>query len=168
MFAEGAHFCFGKLALYGFRPTRLLAWMAGVWLVCGALFWLLALPPFSALAPSDPLVFQNPAYETCLPDRSPTPGNWFLCAPLRGEYATFSPFAFSLDILLPLVDLGQEKYWGAFVPTPRPGVGEELFLNWSSGHVARLLIWFETLFGWVCSLLLAAIVSGLARRSEEG
>lgn len=168
VFAEGAHFCFGKLALYGFRPTRLLAWMAGVWLVCGVLFWLLALPPFSALAPSDPLVFQNPAYETCLPDRSPTPGNWFLCAPLRGEYATFSPFAFSLDILLPLVDLGQEKYWGAFVPTPRPGVGEELFLNWSSGHVARLLIWFETLFGWVCSLLLVAIVSGLARRSEEG
>ena len=57
VFAEGAHFCFGKLALYGFRPTRLLAWMAGVWLVCGVLFWLLALPPFSALAPSDPLVF---------------------------------------------------------------------------------------------------------------
>lgn len=169
VFAEGAHFCFGKLALYGFRPTRLLAWMAGVWLVCGALFWLLALPPFSALAPSDPLVFQNPAYEECMPppEKLLPPGNWFLCGKLRSEYATFSPFAFSLDILLPLVDLGQEKYWGAFVPTPMPGVTEEI-LNWSSGHAARLLIWFETLFGWVCSLLLAAIVSGLARRSEEG
>lgn len=164
--AWSVHFCFGKLALYGFRPLRLLAWMLGVWLVWGVLFWLLALPPFSALTPSDPLVFQNPAYETCLPDRSPTPGNWFLCAPLRGEYATFSPFAFSLDILLPLVDLGQEKYWGAFVPTPKPAVTEEI-LNWSSGHVARMLIWFETLFGWVCSLLLVAIVSGLARRSED-
>ena len=169
VFAEGAHFCFGKLALYGFRPTRLLAWMAGVWLVCGVLFWLLALPPFSALAPSDPLVFQNPAYEECMPppEKLLPPGNWFLCGKLRSEYATFSPFAFSLDILLPLVDLGQEKYWGAFVPTPMPGVTEEI-LNWSSGHAARLLIWFETLFGWVCSLLLAAIVSGLARRSEEG
>lgn len=164
--ARGAHFCFGLLVGYGFRPLRLLAWMLGVWLVWGVLFWLLALPPFSALAPSDPLVFQNPAYETCLPDRSPPPGSWFLCAPLRGEYATFSPFAFSLDILLPLVDLGQEKYWGAFVPTPKPAVTEEI-LTLSSGHVARLLIWFETLFGWVCSLLLVAIVSGLARRSEE-
>lgn len=164
--ARGAHFCFGLLVGYGFRPLRLLAWMLGVWLVWGVLFWLLALPPFSALAPSDPLVFQNPAYETCLPDRSPTPGNWFLCAPLRGEYATFSPFAFSLDILLPLVDLGQEKYWGAFVPTPKPAVTEEI-LNLSSGHVARMLIWLETLFGWVCSLLLVAIVSGLARRSED-
>lgn len=163
--ARGAHFCFGLLVGYGFRTMRLLAWMVGVWLVFGALFWFLALPPRSALAPSDPLVFQHPAYEECLPDRSPNPGNWFLCAPLRGEYATFSPFAFSLDILLPLVDLGQEKYWGAFVPTPKPGVTEEI-LNWSSGHVARLLIWLETLFGWVCSLLLVAIVSGLARRSE--
>jgi len=165
--AEGAHFCFGLLVGYGFRPMRLLAWMVGVWLVFGALFWWLALPPNGALAPSDPLVFHHPAYEECLPDRSPTPGNWFLCAPLRGEYATFSPLAFSLDVLLPLVDLGQEKYWGAFVPTPKSAVIEEIG-SWSNGHWVRLLIWFETLFGWVCSLLLVAIVSGLARRSEEG
>ena len=31
-----------------------------------------------------------------------------LCKSLPAEYTTFSPLAYSLDILLPLVDLGQK------------------------------------------------------------
>ncbi|MBN8506748.1 MAG: hypothetical protein J0L58_19955 [Burkholderiales bacterium] len=166
--ARAVHYGFGKLAGYGFRPMRLMGWMAAVWFLWGASYWFLALPPRNALAPSNPLVFQHPAYAECLPDGEPTPGNWFLCAPLRGEYATLSPFVYSLDILLPLVDLGQEKHWGAYVVTPKAGAGEELLIHWTWGHIARQLIWFETLFGWVCSLLLVAIVSGFARRSDEG
>ncbi|WP_374658377.1 hypothetical protein [Inhella sp.] len=167
--AEALHWAYGFFYGYGYRPERLLmSLLPAVWLICGALFWFLALPPRNALAPSNPLVFQHPAYAECLPDAKSTPGNWFLCAPLRGEYATLSPFVYSLDILLPLVDLGQEKHWGAYVVTPKAGAGEELLIHWTWGHAARLLIWFETLFGWVCSLLLVAIVSGFARRSDEG
>jgi len=166
--AKAGHFTFGLLAGYGYRPIRLLGWMAGVWFVCGAMYWWLALPPRSAMAPSDPLVFQNPAYRECLPDKDPKPGNWYLCDALRGEYATFSPLAFSLDVMLPVVDLGQEKSWGTFVPTPREKPLEELFGHFHWGHVARLLIWFEILFGWLSSLLLVAIVSGFSRRNDEG
>ena len=61
---------------------------------------------------------------------------------LPAEYTTFSPLAYSLDILLPLVDLGQKKPW------------------------VRLLNWFEILYGWIASLLFVAIVSGISRRSE--
>lgn len=165
--AESLHWLFGVLAGYGYRPLRLLAWLLGVWLVSAALFWRLALPPFNALAPSEPLVFQNPAYSACQPDQTRPPANWYLCGPLRGEYATFSPLAFSADILLPVVDLGQEKTWGAFVPTPRESWTSELFTHWHPGHLVRLWGWFETLFGWICSLLLVAILSGFARRSEE-
>jgi hypothetical protein len=166
--AQGAHYAFGKLAGYGYRPIRLVAWMVSVWFLFGAFYWWLALPPRSALVPSDPLVFQNKSYDECLPDHPVKPGNWYLCDPLRGEYATFSPLAFSLDVMLPLVDLGQEKTWGAFVPTPKKNPLEELFAYFHWGHAARLLIWLETLFGWLSSLLLVAIVSGFSRRNDEG
>jgi hypothetical protein len=39
--------------------------------------------------------------------------------------------------------------------------------NWSFKHLVRLVLWFEILFGWVASLLLVAVVSGLTKRSEE-
>jgi sRNA-binding regulator protein Hfq len=165
--AQGAHYAFGKLAGYGYRPINLVAWMVAVWFACGMAYWWLALPPRSAMAPSDPLVFQNALYAKCLPGPK-TLGNWYLCDPLRGEYATFSPFAFSLDLMLPVVDLGQEKTWGAFVPTPKENPLAELFCNWHWGHAARLLAWFQTLFGWLSSLLLVAIVSGFSRRNDEG
>lgn len=165
--ARGSHYIFGKLVGYGYRPTLLVTWMIAVWLFFGTAYWLLALPPLSAMAPSDPLVFQNATYAACLPDQAGKPGNWYLCSPLRGEYATFSPYAFSLDVMLPVVDLGQEKTWGAFVPTPKENPLNELFFHWHWGHVARLLTWLETLFGWLSSLLLVATVSGVARRNDE-
>lgn len=174
--ANSFHWCFGFLAGYGYRPMRLLLALAVVWLVCGVSFWLLALPPYSALGPSDPLVFQNTAYRECVPESDEArdakerglglAGNWFLCGKLPAEYSTFSPLAYSLDIILPLVDLGQEKAWGALVPTPNLAWWQEL-LTHSPAHIARWLIWFETIFGWVASLLLVGIVSGFARRTEE-
>lgn len=174
--AHALHWSFGFLAGYGYRPMRLLVAMVMVWLVCGALFWGLALPPHSAIGPSDPLVFQNTAYRHCVPDSDEAraakaqgqaqAGNWFLCDKLPAEYATFSPFAYSLDIILPLVNLGQENAWGALVPTPKTAWWQEL-PTFSAAHIARWLIWFETLFGWVASLLLVGIVSGFARRTEE-
>ncbi len=175
MVTRSGHYIFGKLAGYGYRPVDLVAWMFAVWLVFGAAYWWLALPPQSAIAPSDPLVFQSQDYSKCRPDSDPSddaakPGNWYLCTDLRSEYSTFSPFAFSLDLLLPVVDLGQEKAWGAFIPTPRESPWEEWFsrAGWHWGHAVRFLTWFQTLFGWLCSLLLVAIVSGYSRRNEDG
>ena len=88
-----------------------------------------------------------------------------LCKSLPAEYTTFSPLAYSLDILLPLVDLGQEKHWGTLIPTPERHFVVELF-SFSPAHWVRLLNWFEILYGWIASLLFVAIVSGISRRSE--
>lgn len=167
---RGAHWIFGQLAGYGYRPVRLVIWMLGVWLFCGAAYWWLALPPRSAVSPSDPLIFQNISYQKCRPDyldEEGKAGNWYLCSDLRGEYATFSPFAYSLDLLLPVVDLGQEKSWDAFIPETKAAPDDELFRNWHWGHGVRLITWFETLFGWISSLLLVAIISGFSRRNDE-
>jgi hypothetical protein len=176
-FVRALHAAFGFLAGYGYRPLRLVFALFALWLTCGVLYWTLALPPYSVFGPTDPLVFQNPRYGACMPNGSQglpvgpdavprSGGNWYLCSALPPEYPTFSPLVYSLDVLLPLVDLGQEKAWGPLVPTAKPSVWHET-LSVSPGHVARWLAWFQTLFGWLASLLLVAIVSGLARRHED-
>lgn len=165
-----AHFIFGMLAGYGYRPMRLVTWMLAVWLACGAAYWHLSLAPYRAIAPSAPLIFQDANYINCQPDQPgppQPPANWYLCDELRSEYATFSPLAYSLDLMLPVVDLGQEKAWGAFIPAANAVWWKELFTHWAPGHVVRLITWFQILFGWVSSLLLVAIISGFSRRNDE-
>ncbi|MDA8520886.1 hypothetical protein [Acidovorax sp. NCPPB 4044] len=157
--AQGLHIAFRALIGYGYRPLRLGAWMLGVWLACAGLYWAAAL--HGVMAPSNPLVFQNlSAYKSCTP-------NWYLCSALPGEYTGFSPLAYSLDVLLPFVNLQQEQDWAPKTPTPLNDWPSELFTHWSLEHVVRLAMWFEILFGWVASLLLAAVVSGLTKRQDD-
>jgi hypothetical protein len=161
---------------HGYRPMQLMLWMLLVWGGSAGLFWQLALPPHNAFGPTDPLVFQNPRYAQCVPGSPaaaaatasgvPEAGNWYLCDSLPADYSTFSPLAYSLDIMLPLVDLGQEKAWGPRVTTPKAGLWAE-WKQVGAAHVVRWLVWFETLFGWISGLLLVSIVSGLARRTED-
>lgn len=159
---RGLHWLFGALTGYGYRPMHLFISMVTVWLLSAFVYWWLALPPNNALGPTDPLVFQHSGYAACT---AASKGNWFLCGPLPAEYTTFSPLAYSLDILLPLVDLGQEKTWGPLVPTPEQSIFVELF-SFSPAHRVRLLNWFQILFGWIASLMFVAIISGMSRRSE--
>jgi len=175
------HWSFGFLTGYGYRPIRLLTCFVAVWLICGALFWVAALK-FGVFGPSNPLVFQNPNYAACLasgvtapqerrassgdaPEPTRGAGNWYLCQQLPEEYTGFSPLAYSLDVLLPFVDLQQQADWAPLTPTPLSSPLDEFRrLGWK--QVTRLIVWLETLFGWVTGLLLAAIVSGLAKRRE--
>ena len=156
-FVRTIHWLFGLLAAYGYRPLRLFAIMCVIWLACGVFYWYAALQ--GVMAPSNPLVFQNlPKYECCK-------SNWYLCDQLPEEYTGFSPMVYSLDVLLPLVNLQQEQDWAPLIPTPKAGWWEEL-THFSLKHWVRLVVWFEILFGWVASLLFVAVVSGLSKHSE--
>lgn len=180
--ARGLHLIYGLLMGFGYRPMRLMAWFVGTWLICSGVYWWAATRE-GVFAPSNPIVFQHEGYLSCRPGRESAwrernsalvsvipkeftgPGNWYLCEALREEYTGLSPLAFSLDVLLPLVDLQQEKDWAPMIPTPKAGYLEE-FTAFGWKYFTRWVIWFETLFGWVISLLLVAIVSGLTRRKE--
>ncbi|MDD1015089.1 polymer-forming cytoskeletal protein [Pseudomonas rubra] len=178
--SRGLHFLYGKLTGFGYRPMQLLIWFAGIWLFCGAVYWYAASQK-GVFAPSNPIVFQSDSYLECRPDRADAwrklnpgkelpanyigHGNWYLCDSLREEYTGFSPLAYSLDVLMPLVDLQQESDWAPLVPTPKQGYWDE-FTSFGWKHFVRLVIWLEILIGWGISLLMVAIVSGLARRSE--
>jgi len=180
------HRLFGCLIGYGYRPFGLFVKVLFVWLACGMFYWVAAYN--GVFAPSNPLVFQNFHYAACVPDSKvanaekvkaelaktaclePPPiqgaGNWYLCEKLREEYTGFSPLAYSLDLILPLVDLQQERDWAPMIPTPKNSWIAELS-ELSLKHVTRLVLWFEILFGWLASLLLVAVVSGLTKRREE-
>jgi hypothetical protein len=180
--SRGLHRFYGVFLSYGYyTPSRLIVEMLIVWLACGMFYWYAAFN--GVFAPSNPLVFQNPEYAVCVPDSDtakaelaklacavPPPiqgaGNWYLCETLRAEYTGFSPLAYSLDLILPLVDLQQERDWAPMIPTPKNTWTDELFAH-SLKHVTRFVMWFEILFGWMSSLLLVAVVSGLTKRREE-
>ena len=171
-FANALHFSYGKLIGYGYRPMQLVPWFMGVWLLTTALYWYAANQE-AVFAPTDPLIFQNTAYMTCQPssdktfEPAPGTGNWYLCNALAQEYTGFSPIAFSLDLLLPLVDLHQEKDWAPLIETPKANVVDELRGFFTLKRFVRFVMWVEILAGWVFSLLFVVIVSGLARRKEQ-
>jgi hypothetical protein len=155
------HWLYGKFAAYGYKPTRILYIAFAIWLVFGCFYNYSA--NRAAFGPSNALVFQNKDYEHCRPDAPATPangkarvGNWTKCD-LPGEYTSFSPFSYSLDLILPLVNLGQAHDW-----TPITA-GE----GWSLGYGVRLATWVEEILGWVAALTLAAIASGLVKRQDK-
>lgn len=155
--------------------------MLVVWLICASFYWYAALQ--GVFSPSNPLVFQQSAYSACVPssdeakvelakpaNAKPAPvqgaGNWYLCEKLREEYTGLSPLSYSLDVILPLVDLQQEHDWSTLIPTPQVNWYDEL-VAWDLKRITRFVIWFEILFGWIASLLMVAVVSGLTKRRED-
>jgi hypothetical protein len=137
--ARAAHFAFGVLADFGYRPLKLVWWMLGVWLLFAHLYWWAAHD--GQFTPTNPLIFNAEKYAPCAE-------NWYLCGELNPEHTGFSPLAYSLDLLLPVVDLQQANDWAPRTPTPLPEWHLEALHHWSMGHVVRLLTWIEILFGW--------------------
>lgn len=179
--SRGLHWAFGFLIGYGYRPLRMVLLMALVWLTCGAFYWYAAAE--GVMAPSNPLIFNHAHYAHCRPDYvaqcrhdddlelhlprpKPKVGNWYLCPELAGEYTTFSPLVYSLDLILPLVDLQQDRDWAPIIPTPKEKWHAELG-HLTLNHWTRFAVWFEILFGWVASLLLVAVLSGLTNRDRD-
>jgi hypothetical protein len=151
------HQLFGWLAGYGYRPLNLVKVMLMIWFSFALCYWCAAYN--GVFAPSDPLVFQHNDYKTCrtintageydpkvINNKIKASQNWYTCDALKGEYTTFSPLAYSLDVILPLVDLGQEKTWSTYISTPNAN-GFAEFAKLSVNHVIRLMVWFEILFG---------------------
>lgn len=118
---RSGHVLLGLLAGHGYRPGRLLAWLAGVWLVCGGLYWAAGEPAGASLAAA-------------------------------ATDSTLGPLAYSLDRLLPLVDLGQGGALGAAS-------------DWT--HALRWVAYVETGFGWIAALLLLASLAGWMERDRR-
>jgi hypothetical protein len=81
------------------------------------------------------------------------------------EFTKLAPFLYSLDLVVPLLDLHQKDRWNQQLVDINGEVFRPLNIgNLGVGHVVRVWQWFETLAGLFLSLLLAATVSGIIKK----
>jgi hypothetical protein len=163
--ARGAHRAFGALMGYGYRPLRLVAVMAGLWFASGALYW--AAAENGAIAPSNPAVYNDPRYADCRGNAvSAERANWTRCPALPAEHPAFRPFAYSLEMLLPFIDLRQRNQWAA-IDSHRDETRREASSAANTWGVAtRVLSWYEMLVGWVALALFAMLALRLFERDR--
>ena len=135
------HDAWGLVAGYGHRPWRLLGAGAIVWLLCAAAYW--AAAERGGFAPGA-WAATDAQLAACRTE----------CARLPAGVPAFQAFAYSLDVLLPLADLRQERHWAPARDTLLPEAEA-----WTGAPLLQWLIWFEAACGW--ALTLAAITSAL-------
>ncbi len=151
----------GLLIGHGYRPMRVLFIMAVVGVVFGFYFDFAA--GKGVFAPRDAQVYLQPGLEKCRPHEG---GNWTACAAEAGglfdEYPQFNPWVYSFNVLLPVVDLYQEKNWVPMQKEVRVELGNGgaiVVPRWGT----NALVLAELVFGWVASLLAIAAFSGLVK-----
>lgn len=150
---------------YGYRPMRAFGVMLFVWLLCGLIYDYSA--KRAVFVPTNPLIYKpiyqdQPQETNCTLDANGTPwfasvedyntskNNWYYAT--HAEYTTFQPYWYSLDIILPIVDLKMENDWSVAIPSP----DGSFFKTYN--YFVRSLVWIESLIGWGLSLMLAAIL----------
>lgn len=176
--ARFLHRLYGFAVGYGHRPMRLARIMIAWWLICSAIFNTAA--GVGVMAPSSPVVFENPVYAACRPENG---GNWTECKSPY-EYTVFNPWIYSLDLILPLVDLQQERDWAPMVTRPCEALsflgicrspsseetGDGLRPSeaslWPFGFVVWVVMWLEILFGWLVSLMLGWYGAAIFTRTD--
>jgi hypothetical protein len=153
------HWLYGKIAGYGYRPIWTVYWMIWVWLGCAFFFQVGG--SYGYMGPTTPLL-NNPELAaklnaTCGHRRETDKTVWTQCPDMPPEYTTFQPLTYSLDLILPLVNLQQEADWAPIVSVAS---GESM----GYGVFLRALLWFEILFGWAASLVLVAVLGRLVEK----
>jgi hypothetical protein len=68
---------------------------------------------------------------------------------------------YSADLILPFLDLQQERYW---TPIVADRAGRPL----GRGRLLRGLMWMEILFGWGVVGYLVSLIGNLASREPSG
>lgn len=135
---------------YGYKPGRLILILLGLWLA-GGMFYNQAARG-GAFAPADVRIrTASELIDKC-------GANWTRCRAL--QLGPFRPLVYSLDNVLPAIDLGQRKAW---IPLNRsfwlvPGV-----LRFPGRWVATFVS-TQNVLGYVGALLFGAIVTGLIKK----
>jgi hypothetical protein len=149
------HRIYGLLAGYGYRPLRTVGWMLILWLIAGLFY--AAGEREGLFGPTNPRIYADMRFGECRSRTDRGDNRWTACERLPPEHAAFEPFIYSLDVILPLVDLKQETEWAPIVHGPTPKARQR-------GYQLRAIMWFEILFGWIGSLLMVSAVGRLIER----
>ena len=153
-------FMYGKLYGFGYRPERVLVAALAFWFVCAVVFYYGA--ESGVMVPTDVTVMAKVRDKTCKL-------NWTQCRELIGGYTTFSPMVYSLDYILPIVDLDQKNRWAPqIVCAPQTLCPNVTWMNNSRvsyvGVGIAIFALLENLFGWIAGGVLAALTAGLIKK----
>ena len=157
----------GVTLRYGRQPLLALVWLILFWGI-GVVVFALA-EQSSALKPNSPVVLRSLEWTMCALWQTdsrymPSTGqvmsgrattgqsqlSCFLSQPEASSYPEFNPWMYSLDTLLPVMEIGQKLYWR---PDPSQPTGS-FTLNY---------YYFLSVIGWALSLLAVAGFSGLVK-----
>lgn len=152
---------FQKMAAgYGYRPLFTLRWLLALWLLGATIFGVADYPSTRNTAFSERLM---------VPARLGTFRNGADAKPkdavkVPSHYPRFEPLVYSLDALVPFLDLQQEEYW-----LPNADAGENRFSlpylgSYTSGTLLRWYLWFHIAMGWLFGTMFVASVTGLIKK----
>jgi hypothetical protein len=169
-------FIIGAGTGYGYGYSRLVLFLLALW-IAGGLFYATAADQ-GAFAPSNPVIYLNKELE------AKCGKNWTDCKGAPPELPSFSPFTYSLDNMLPVLDLGQKRDWQPIDRPDRPMKIALPQLTWykisdpryseipevslevqplGEGTLDRI-VRLQTLLSWAALGLLIAILSGLIKK----
>lgn len=141
-----------KLVGYGYKPfNSLWALVVLVLLAAGLshMAW-----RHGDFAPNSDVILSTTAWQTLAEDktvRNPA-SEWSDKHGKGRDYETFNPLAYGFDVVVPIVNIGQEAAWA---PSTTRG-------HW--GWNLWWMRWLFTVFGWIVTALGAAAIAGLIRR----
>ena len=159
---------FGVTVRYGQKPLFALRWLAGLWAIDVLAFWLTW--QAEAFKPNNAFVLRAPEWVLCatesprgiyLPSQQKIARgraaagqpqqSCFLNQPEAEGFPEFNAGIYAFDVLVPLVQVEQQVHW---IPD------EDI---WPVGGLAKGLVYFEIVAGWLLSLVAAAGLSGLIK-----
>ncbi len=173
LFAIWAFVGFGTAYWYGWG--RLTLFLLALWGAGGLFYREVALQ--GSFSPSNPVIYLNKDLE------AKCGKNWTQCKGAPPELPSFNPFIYSLDIMLPVLDLGQKRDWQ---PIDRPDKPVRMVfptLIWEPGYdlgsdipdliieeeplaegTVDRIVRVQTLLSWATLGLLIAMLSGLIKK----
>ena len=143
---------------YGYRPHRAIFIAMALWLACAWTYHEAAREGLFVLA--TPAIYLSAAMDSNGKSLSDVcRANWTKCRDARmNEYPRFNASMYAADLILPLVDFGQDDKW---IPIKRSVTlaGLPMPTWW-----VRTLMWVEIGYGWIAGLVLAAVFSGAVKK----
>jgi len=136
---------------YGYRPINFIWSLAGL-ILAG---WLLAHQAYERgdFAPNSDVILSTSQWQALAEGGSANPAKDWSDADGKGrDYETFSSFAYAVDVVIPIIAIGQEAAWAP--STNRGPWGQVLW--WSR--------WVLTILGWIVTAVGAAAIAGMIRR----
>ncbi|MFQ1699361.1 hypothetical protein ACJ5NV_02085 [Loktanella agnita] len=139
---------------YGYKPERIAYSSLPVLIIIG---WFLAYQAWHAgdFAPNSPVILESADWQSFATDRETYPNPaaaWGEKYAQGQDFETFHSLAYAVDVVIPIISLGQEAAWAP--STNRGGWGWHLW--W--------VRWILITLGWIVTAIGAAAVTGVIRR----